>query len=95
MSSSQPTIRAATDVGGTFTDLVYFFTDPSTGLQEVVTGKADTTPGGFEQGVLNVLAKGDASLEDIGFMAHASLRSAGSRRPSTATRSRSPSSGRN
>ena len=29
------TIRAATDVGGTFTDLVYFLTDPDTGTQEV------------------------------------------------------------
>ena len=38
------TIRAATDVGGTFTDLVYFATDPETGAQKVSTAKADTTP---------------------------------------------------
>ena len=52
------TIRAATDVGGTFTDLVYFSTDPATGAQEIVTAKSDTTPPDFERGVLNVMAKG-------------------------------------
>ena len=55
------TIRAATDVGGTFTDLVYFSTDPSTGVQEIVTAKSDTTPPDFERGVLNVMAKGGVS----------------------------------
>jgi len=34
-----PTIRAATDVGGTFTDLVYFSTDPETGRQEILTAR--------------------------------------------------------
>jgi N-methylhydantoinase A len=63
-------IRAATDVGGTFTDLVYFFTDPSTGLQEVVTAKADTTPPDFERGVLEVLGKGGAPLGEIVHLAH-------------------------
>ena len=51
------TIRAATDVGGTFTDLVSFSTDPETGAQEIVTAKSDTTPPDFERGVLDVLAK--------------------------------------
>jgi N-methylhydantoinase A len=64
------TIRAATDVGGTFTDLVYFFTDPDTGVQEIVTAKSDTTPPNFDQGVMNVIAKGDVSLEEIAFLAH-------------------------
>ena len=54
---SSATIRAATDVGGTFTDLVYFSTDPATGAQEIVTAKADTTPPDFEHGVIDVLAK--------------------------------------
>jgi N-methylhydantoinase A len=40
----QPTIRAATDVGGTFTDPVYFRTNPKTRKQEIVTAKTDTTP---------------------------------------------------
>ena len=63
-------IRAATDVGGTFTDLVYFSTDPLTGLQEIVTAKSDTTPPDFEQGVMNVLRKSGVSLEEIAFLAH-------------------------
>ncbi len=64
------TIRAATDVGGTFTDLVYFFTDPDTGVQEIVTAKADTTPPDFEQGVLDVLAKSGVSLAQVAHLAH-------------------------
>jgi N-methylhydantoinase A len=64
------TIRAATDVGGTFTDLVYFFTDPETGAQRIVTAKSDTTPPDFERGVMDVLAKGGVSLAEIVHLAH-------------------------
>ncbi|HEV7285867.1 MAG TPA: hydantoinase/oxoprolinase family protein [Kaistia sp.] len=64
------TIRVATDVGGTFTDLVYFETDTATGRQTVRTAKSDTTPPNFEQGVLNVLAKADVDPADIAFFAH-------------------------
>jgi N-methylhydantoinase A len=64
------TIRVATDVGGTFTDLVYFVSDPATGAQEVVTAKADTTPPDFERGVLEVLARSGLALEDIESLAH-------------------------
>jgi N-methylhydantoinase A len=63
-------IRAATDVGGTFTDLVYFFTDPETGVQEILTAKSDTTPPNFEQGVLNVMAKSGVETDEIAFLAH-------------------------
>jgi N-methylhydantoinase A len=63
-------IRAATDVGGTFTDLVSFFVDPETGRQEILTAKSDTTPPNFEEGVLNVLAKSGVEIDDIGFLAH-------------------------
>jgi len=63
-------IRAATDVGGTFTDLVYFSTDPDTGRQTIVTGKSDTTPPDFEQGVMDVLHKSGVALSDIEFLAH-------------------------
>jgi N-methylhydantoinase A len=68
--SAGGTIRAATDVGGTFTDLVYFTTDPETGAQEVVTAKSDTTPPNFEQGVMDVIAKSGVSLAEIAFLAH-------------------------
>jgi N-methylhydantoinase A len=64
------TIRAATDVGGTFTDVVYFSTDPDTGAQTVVTAKSDTTPPDFERGVLDVLARTGVALDEIAFLAH-------------------------
>jgi N-methylhydantoinase A len=64
------TIRAATDVGGTFTDLVYFTTDPETGAQEIVTAKSDTTPPSFEQGVMNVIGKSGVAIDEIAFLAH-------------------------
>jgi N-methylhydantoinase A/oxoprolinase/acetone carboxylase beta subunit len=66
----EQTIRAATDVGGTFTDLVYFKTNPKTKQQEIITAKADTTPPNFEQGVMNVIKKGSLELEEIAFLAH-------------------------
>ncbi|MDQ1184045.1 hydantoinase/oxoprolinase family protein [Agrobacterium larrymoorei] len=63
-------IRVSTDVGGTFTDLVYFETDPGTGLQTVRTEKSDTTPPDFEMGVLNVLQKADVDITRVDFFAH-------------------------
>ena len=64
------TIRVATDVGGTFTDLVVFETDQETGKSTVKTAKSDTTPPNFEKGVLNVLAKGGVNVAEIDFLAH-------------------------
>ena len=61
--------RVATDVGGTFTDLVAFETRAD-GTMEIVTAKSDTTPPDFETGVLNVLAKGGVAPETIDFLAH-------------------------
>lgn len=62
--------RVATDVGGTFTDLVYFETNLATGAQTVRTDKSDTTPPEYEKGVLNVLEKGGVDLETLDFLAH-------------------------
>ncbi|CAN7474870.1 5-oxoprolinase [Devosia sp. Root413D1] len=62
--------RVATDVGGTFTDLVYFETDTRTGAQSVRTEKSDTTPPEFEKGVLDVLAKAGVALDSLDFLAH-------------------------
>ena len=64
------TIRVATDVGGTFTDLVCFETDLETGISRVSTAKTDTTPPDFETGVLNVLKKGGVELSAVDFLAH-------------------------
>ena len=63
-------IRVATDVGGTFTDLVCFETDTETGKHSIVTAKTDTTPPDFEIGVLNVLAKGQVDPSEVDFLAH-------------------------
>ncbi len=63
-------IRVATDVGGTFTDLVSFETDSETGEASVITAKSDTTPPDFEIGVLNVLEKGGVDPAAVDFLAH-------------------------
>jgi len=68
--NSTSIVRVATDVGGTFTDLVYFRTDSATGAQEVITGKTDTTPPNFERGVLDVIAKAGVAIETVDFIAH-------------------------
>ncbi|MBK8082490.1 MAG: hydantoinase/oxoprolinase family protein [Devosia sp.] len=63
-------IRVATDVGGTFTDLVHFETDTRTGRQTVRTEKSDTTPPDFEQGVLAVMHKAGVDVGAVDFFAH-------------------------
>lgn len=68
--SSDRTVRVTTDVGGTFTDLVLFETDHTTGEQRVVTAKSDTTPPNFEQGVLDVMAKAQVDAGEIDVVAH-------------------------
>ncbi len=67
---SDKIIRVATDVGGTFTDLVHFETDTRTGRQTVRTEKSDTTPPEFEKGVLNVLDKAGVDISTVDFFAH-------------------------
>ena len=57
-------MRVATDVGGTFTDLVCFSDDG------VKTVKSDTTPPNFEQGVLNAIQKATLNPKDFDFFAH-------------------------
>ena len=62
--------RVATDVGGTFTDLVRFDIDPESGESRVTTAKTATTPPDFDRGVLEVLRKGGVRLSEIDFLAH-------------------------
>ena len=51
-------LRVATDVGGTFTDLVYFEIDQSTGKAlKIKTAKSDTTPSSYEKGVFDTVDK--------------------------------------
>jgi N-methylhydantoinase A len=68
--TSRSITRVATDVGGTFTDLVYFRVDRATGRQTLVTAKTDTTPPEFERGVLEVMSKAQIPVADVDFIAH-------------------------
>jgi N-methylhydantoinase A len=60
------TLRVATDIGGTFTDLVAF--DEETGALAV--GKASTTPDELAAGVLDAIASGGVALEDVSELVH-------------------------
>ena len=57
-------MRAAVDIGGTFTDLVHL--DEESGA--VGLAKSSTTPARFEDGVMDVL--GQAELAGVSFLAH-------------------------
>ena len=64
-------MRVATDIGGTFTDLVCLEFDKNTGKPiGVKVAKSDTTPTNFEQGILNTINKGAINLQKVDFFAH-------------------------
>ncbi len=64
-------MRVATDIGGTFTDLVCLEFDKITGKPiGVKVAKSDTTPLNFEEGILNTIKKGAIKLKNIDFFAH-------------------------
>lgn len=64
-------MRVATDIGGTFTDLVCLEFDQKTGKPiGVKVAKSDTTPSNFEQGILDTIKKGNVNLKEIDFFAH-------------------------
>ena len=65
MPSMTRILRVATDVGGTFTDLVYSEID-TFGRQIIRIAKTNTTPPNFEQGILEVLAKGNVDIAALG-----------------------------
>jgi len=60
-------MRVATDIGGTFTDLVYADNNGNFGV-----AKAHTTPSNFEEGVMNVLQKSMINPECIEMFIHGS-----------------------
>lgn len=64
------TLQAATDVGGTFTDLVTFAVDADTGASRIETAKSSTTPPDYDQGVLDVFARAAVSLADVSSHVH-------------------------
>ncbi len=61
-------MRVASDIGGTFTDLVYL--DEKTG--EVGVSKASTTPHNFSEGVIETLKKAGMRVSDTSFFVHGS-----------------------
>lgn len=64
-------MRVATDIGGTFTDLVSLQFDKKTGKPiGVEIAKSDTIPFDFEEGILNAIKKADLNLSEIDFFAH-------------------------
>jgi N-methylhydantoinase A len=58
-------LRVATDIGGTFTDLVFVTPDG-----EVVAGKSHTTPAQFEKGVLDVISANQISPGEFASFVH-------------------------
>lgn len=60
-------MRIATDIGGTFTDLVYVDDEGKFGH-----AKSHTTPPQFENGVIDVIKKSDVSVEGIDMFIHGS-----------------------
>lgn len=60
-------MRVATDIGGTFTDLVYVNKNG-----EFDVAKDHTTPGEYEKGVMNVIKKSGISPTDIEMFIHGS-----------------------
>jgi len=58
-------LRVATDIGGTFTDLVFV-----TPEGEVVTGKSHTTPAQFEKGVMDVIAASGTTPSEFASFVH-------------------------
>ena len=64
-------MRVATDVGGTFTDLVAYDVDPVSGrISSLRIQKTDTTYPSFDQGVLDAIRKAELRPRDFKFFAH-------------------------
>jgi N-methylhydantoinase A len=61
-------VRVASDIGGTFTDLVYV--DEQTG--EIGITKSDTTPPNFELGVMGTIKKSGIDASTVNFFVHGS-----------------------
>jgi N-methylhydantoinase A len=61
-------VRVASDIGGTFTDLVYL--DEKTG--QIGVAKASTTPANFAEGVIETLRKAGVAVPDTSFFVHGS-----------------------
>ncbi|MCF6212978.1 MAG: hydantoinase/oxoprolinase family protein [Flavobacteriaceae bacterium] len=64
-------MRVATDIGGTFTDLVCLKFDKKLGkVTDIKVSKTDTTPSNFEEGILNAISKSKLNLNEVDFFVH-------------------------
>ncbi len=71
--TTKKTVYAASDVGGTFTDLVYFRLNGETGVLEgIEAAKAHTTPPSFEIGVYETIDKSGIKPRELAFFVHGS-----------------------
>jgi len=61
-------LRVATDIGGTFTDLVCL--DEANG--DLAVAKASTTPGDFARGVIDTIRRAEIAPADTAFFVHGS-----------------------
>ena len=59
-------IRLATDIGGTFTDIVAFDEESGT----IQLGKASSTPDDFARGILDAVDAANLSLEEVTYFVH-------------------------
>lgn len=62
-------MRVATDIGGTFTDLV-FFTSTSQSNHYIGSVKSHTTPQNFENGIMDAIESAEITLRNVDFLAH-------------------------
>ncbi len=72
MSDSDATIYAASDVGGTFTDLVYFSVGKNEEISPMRSRKVHTTPPEFDRGVFESIQASGISPQKFAFFAHGS-----------------------
>lgn len=65
-SQTKRNYRVATDIGGTYTDIVTF----NTVTQDIEFLKVHSTPPNFEQGIMDALKKTNIRIEDVHHMVH-------------------------
>lgn len=63
-------MRVATDIGGTFTDLVAFEYNSNNAVKKINVSKVHTTSQNFEKGIIDAIEKAKISPEDFTFFAH-------------------------
>ena len=63
-------IRVATDIGGTFTDIVYYEVDEAGAIASVNVFKGHTTPLHLEEGVMSGIEEARLDVPHIDFFAH-------------------------